>query len=54
MVNVLNGKGNGAEMDKAWSWKTNTAGLRGAHEKTAPKRDLKDLERDDSSSTAKL
>lgn len=54
MVNVLNGKGNGTEMDRAWGWKKDTAGWRGAHEKTAPKRELKDLEDDTSGSTAKL
>ena len=54
MVNVLSGKGNGPIMDKAWGWKKDTAGWRGAHEKTAPKRELKDLEGDNSSNTAKL
>lgn len=45
MVNVLVGKGNGAEMDKAWSWKSGPVG-RGAHEKTAPRRELRDLDDD--------
>lgn len=54
MVNVLNGKGNGEEMDKAWRWKNATSGLRGAHEKTAPKRDLKDLQDSKSDHDAKL
>ncbi|KAF2479356.1 FAD dependent oxidoreductase [Neohortaea acidophila] len=44
MVNVLNGTGNGEERDRAWGWKKAGAGWRGAHEKTAPKRDLKDLD----------
>ena len=42
MVNVLNGRGNGKEMDTAWGWKSIRAG-RGAHEKTAPKRELADF-----------
>lgn len=45
MANVLQGKSNGAEMDKAWGWKSGHAG-RGAHEATAPKRELKDLDDD--------
>ena len=44
MVNVLNGSGNGSKKDGGWCWKTQTAGRRGAHEKTAPTRDLKDVE----------
>lgn len=54
MVNVLNGKGNGAEMDRAWAWKKDTTGLRGAHESTAPKRELRDLDDEKSSGTPKL
>ena len=54
MVNVLNGKGNGEEMDKAWAWKKGTEGRRGAHESTAPKRELRDLEDDQASGTPKL
>lgn len=44
MVNVLNGEGNGTEKDKAWGWKEDTTGQRGAHESTAPKRELRDLD----------
>ncbi|KAK5128694.1 hypothetical protein LTR85_000027 [Meristemomyces frigidus] len=44
MVNVLNGAGNGEEKDKAWGWKNGRSEGRGAHEKTAPKRELRDLE----------
>lgn len=44
MLNVLTGDGNGAEKDKAWGWKDANANWRGAHEKTAPTRDLKTLE----------
>ena len=47
MVNVLNGKGNGAEKDKAWGWKPNTEW------KDAPHRELKDLEEDTSNSIDK-
>ena len=54
MVNVLNGKGNGAEMDKAWCWKNDTKGLRGAHESTAPKRELRHLDDNQTSGSAKL
>ena len=55
MVNVLEGRSNGKEKDEAWCWKSsNAAGKRGAHEKTEPKRELRDLEKDDSISTAKL
>lgn len=52
MVNVLNGKSNGTERDQAWGWKSGKSEGRGAHEKTAPKRELKDLE--DSVFPAKL
>jgi len=45
MVKVLGGEGNGAGMDKAWGWKSGRAG-RGAHEKTAPDRELSDLDDD--------
>ena len=54
MVNVLRGKSNGEEKDKAWGWKKAGAGWRGAHEKTAPKRDLKDLMDKESGHTARL
>lgn len=54
MVNVLSGNGNGDEKDKAWSWKKDVSGLRGAHEKTAPKRELKDLESKNPDESAKL
>lgn len=54
IANVLNGAGNGSEKDSAWAWKTANDGRRGAHEKTAPKRDLKDLEDDQMSPDSKL
>lgn len=54
MANVLNGKGNGEEKDSAWRWKKAASGVRGAHEKTAAKRDLKDLEVVNSDNAAKL
>lgn len=54
MVNVLSGEGNGEEKDNAWKWKRGTSGLRGAHEKTEPKRDLKDLEDAKSEQASKL
>lgn len=43
IVNVLKGESNGEEKDKAWKWKS-TWSERGAHEKTLPRRDLKDFE----------
>ena len=46
MVNVLSGKGNGVEKDEAWGWKSARSERRGAHEKTAPKRELRDVEDD--------
>ena len=49
MVNVLRGVSNGPEKDKAWGWKDFRNGVewRGAHEATAPKRELKELEDED-------
>ncbi|EME48635.1 hypothetical protein DOTSEDRAFT_162285 [Dothistroma septosporum NZE10] len=44
MVNVLKGNGNGEEKDRAWGWKDPGRSWRGAHEKTEPKRELRDLE----------
>lgn len=44
MVNVLNGTGNGSEKDKAWGWKGADDLWAGAHPKTAPQRELRDLE----------
>jgi len=47
MVNVLSGKGNGEVKDRAWEWKKRMDGdekTRGAHESTAPRRELRDLE----------
>ena len=44
MVNVLSGVGNGDEKDRAWSWKDPNVKWRGAHESTAPKRELRSLE----------
>lgn len=43
IVNVLNGKSNGEEKDKAWKWKTEWSS-RGAHEKVMPKGELRDFE----------
>lgn len=44
MANVLSGKGNGEERDRAWAWKDPNVKWKGAHESTAPKRELRDLE----------
>jgi sarcosine oxidase / L-pipecolate oxidase len=44
VVNLLQGKSNGEDKDKAWEWKKGKSVGRGAHEKLVPKRDLKDLE----------
>ena len=46
VANVLRGKGNGEEMDRRWQWKTAEYSGRGAHEKTAPKRELRDVDDD--------
>jgi sarcosine oxidase / L-pipecolate oxidase len=46
MVNVLSGAGNGEEKNRAWGWKSGRSGGRGAHEKTEPKRELRDVEDD--------
>ncbi|KAK5175154.1 uncharacterized protein LTR77_000291 [Saxophila tyrrhenica] len=54
MVNVLNGQGNGDEKDDAWQWKKENVGRRGAHEKTKPKRELRDLDDGDAAGPAKL
>ena len=54
MVNVLSGEGNSPEMDRAWGWKDKDATWRGAHEKTAPKRELRDLDDEKPSRTAKI
>ena len=43
MVNVLNGKSNGEEKDKAWAWKDD-AELKDALKSTDPERELRDLE----------
>ena len=43
IVNVLNGKSNGEEKDKAWKWKREWTS-RGAHEKVMPKGELRDFE----------
>ncbi|KAI1617824.1 FAD dependent oxidoreductase [Exophiala viscosa] len=42
VVNVLNGKSNGQEKDKAWAWKR-TWSERGAHEKVLPRAQLADF-----------
>lgn len=49
MVNVLRGQSNGQEKDRAWGWKDFKSGAawRGAHESTAPKRELRELEDED-------
>lgn len=49
MVNVLRGQSNGDEKDRTWGWKDFESGKmwRGAHESTAPKRELRELEDDD-------
>lgn len=44
MANVLSGEGNGQEQDHAWGWKKSGFAGRGAHEKTDPKRELRDLD----------
>lgn len=44
MANILSGEGNGAEKDRAWGWKDANFKQRGAHEATAPKRELRDVE----------
>lgn len=54
MVNVLNGKGNGEEKNKAWEWKKSGTQRRGAHEKTAPRRELRDVEDERPASAARL
>lgn len=47
MLNVLEGKSNGAEKDKAWCWKAG-AEWRATQEKLSLKRELRDLEADTS------
>ena len=45
--NVLSEKSNGKEKDENWAWKDarwSSGGTRGAHEKSLPKRELRDLE----------
>lgn len=48
VVNVLEGRGNGREMDERWGWKKErwggAKGKGGAHEKVVPTRELADLE----------
>lgn len=47
IVNVLKGISNGKENDQNWAWKDarwKMGGQRGAHEKSLPKRELRDLE----------
>lgn len=44
MANVLSGAGNGGEKDEAWGWKAAEAQWAGAHPKTAPNREMRDLE----------
>ena len=43
IMNVLNGKSNGQEKDKAWKWKREWSG-QGAHETAMPKGELRDFE----------
>ncbi|KAI6823900.1 FAD/NAD(P)-binding domain-containing protein [Hortaea werneckii] len=47
MANVLLGRSNGVEKDEAWAWKSTRSEGGGAHPKTAPKRELKDVWDDD-------
>ena len=42
VTNVLNGKSNGEEKDRAWGWKRSWS-ERGAHEKVMPRAELRDL-----------
>nr|POE59164.1 l-pipecolate oxidase [Quercus suber] len=44
MLNVLSGEGNGEEKDRAWAWKKEHDVSKAAHPKTAPKRELSELE----------
>ena len=44
MANVVLGRSNGGEEDRRWGWKKDGFKGRGAHEKTAPKRELRELE----------
>lgn len=52
MLNVLQGVGNGEEMDKAWSWKSGQIEFKDEHsfgllmEKSAPRKELKELEKE--------
>jgi sarcosine oxidase / L-pipecolate oxidase len=52
VVNILNGKSNGTEKDKAWKWKREWIG-RGAHETVTSKGELRDFE-DGGRPTSKL
>ena len=57
VINVLNGRSNGAEKDVHWAWKTDIDGLEdrpGAHEKAAPKMELRDMEDSHQSFISKL
>jgi sarcosine oxidase / L-pipecolate oxidase len=45
IVNVMNGKSNGEEKDRAWMWKREWSS-QGAHEKVMPKGELSDFEVD--------
>ena len=49
MLNVLDGKSNGAEKDKAWAWKSG-AEWRDAQEKTVQNQELRDFEGSESPS----
>lgn len=47
-VNVLNEISNGKDKDLRWEWKCagwSSGGVRGAHEKVIPKRELRDLKK---------
>lgn len=48
MLNVLNGKSNGEEKDKAWAWKPNP------DESGQPRRELKEFELDSDRRSARL
>ena len=43
MLNILNGKSNGEEKDRAWMWKSD-AHEKSARDERAPMRELRDLD----------
>lgn len=57
VANVLEGRSNGQQKNEHWAWKTNLDELsnsKGAHEKAAPKMELRDMEDSFSMKNAKL